>query len=87
MQPPCIGCNRRTANDINIRIWLLFNRNVSMNPQLLIFSLYLDFQILHVMHRKLRVSHFITIIMVNVSHVFCCFINCFLEQVEGWHLL
>ena len=26
-------------------------------------------------------SHFITMIMVNVSHVICCFIDCFLKQV------
>ena len=30
---------------------------------------------------KLHVSHFTTTIMVNVSHVLCCFIDCFLEQV------
>ena len=44
--------------------------------------------------RKLHVSHFITMIMANVSHILCCFIHCFLEQVfqttwvlsiEGWH--
>ena len=29
--------------------------------------------------RKLHMSHFITMIMVNVSYVICCFIDCFLE--------
>ena len=31
--------------------------------------------------QNLNVSHFITMIMVNVSHVICCFIDCYLEQV------
>ena len=39
---------------------------------------------------------FITMIIVNVSHATCCFIDCFMEQVfqrtwvfsiEGWHQL
>ena len=30
---------------------------------------------------KLRVSHFITITLVNVSHILCCFIHCFLKQI------
>ena len=39
--------------------------------------------------QKLCVSHFITMIMVNVSHVLCCFIDCFVEQVfqKTWGLL
>ena len=31
--------------------------------------------------RKLHVFHFITLIMVNVSQVLCCFIDFFMEQV------
>ena len=39
--------------------------------------------------RKLCVSHFINMIMVNVSHILCCFIDCFVEQVfqKTWGLL
>ena len=31
--------------------------------------------------KKLHVSHFITMTMVNVSHDLCCFIDCFLQQI------